>query len=276
MATATTPNAKSGVAPRWAIVRHYIVLLSSDKDKKDTNRVWHDGKLAQHTYNGKLVLYDEANIEIADGFKSSLSTQLLPDGHEVTLGEYVIQVQTFERVSRTDLNLLGPATPVQQQRQQQQSQQQQIPREQQQMGRHVGAHTPPGIVRGGQVATEQGRLPAQVSPATNTASASTTSSSSSSSAASTTAGPTRTLPGNSTPRRGPKSTHTFRTPFKRVSEQASLAVAHDGVSSPSTTTAAKVVAGDTEEKSEGEARGKKRRVDMSDGRDGQKDDADVR
>lgn len=24
MATATTPNAKSGVAPRWAIVRHYI------------------------------------------------------------------------------------------------------------------------------------------------------------------------------------------------------------------------------------------------------------
>lgn len=229
---------------------------------KDTHCVRRRLTCSSYHRPPQLVLYDEANIEIAEGFKSSLSTQLLPDGYEVTLGEYVIQVQTFERVSRTDLDLLGPATPVQQQRQQQQ-QQQQMPRQP-----HQDGHSASGVVRGGHVATEQSRSPAQVSPAANTASASTSSSSTS---VFTTAGPTRTPsgPSTSTPRRGPKSAHTFRTPFKRVSEQTSLLRGHDGVSSPAT--AARVGAGITEERSEGEASGKKRRVDTRHSSDGEKD-----
>lgn len=99
--TTTTPR-----EPVWSIVRHYVVLFSSDNDKKDTNRVWHDGRLNHHTYNGRLVLYDESgNVEVASGFRSQRDpSAFLADDTELTLDEVVVvQVQRFERVSRTDI-----------------------------------------------------------------------------------------------------------------------------------------------------------------------------
>lgn len=72
--TSATTSGKSG-GHKWAIVRHYqgewtlrrarrrgaahqvyvvAVLYSSDEHKQEGNRLWHDGKLVQHTFNGKV------------------------------------------------------------------------------------------------------------------------------------------------------------------------------------------------------------------------------
>ncbi|CAO1617138.1 unnamed protein product [Sympodiomycopsis kandeliae] len=90
--------------PVWSIVRHYNVLLSSDMDKKDTNRVWHDGRLSHHTYNGRLILYDEGDVELANGFHSQQqSSALFAEGTEHVLDDFVVQILGFQRVTRTDL-----------------------------------------------------------------------------------------------------------------------------------------------------------------------------
>lgn len=111
--SATTSSSRAD-RPLWSIVRHYLVLFSADSDKKETNRVWHDGRLSHHTYNGRLILYDEADVELVQGFASPTKTKtagagadadsgIFPDGTELTMDDYVVQVQSFERVSRTDV-----------------------------------------------------------------------------------------------------------------------------------------------------------------------------
>ncbi|CAO1613929.1 unnamed protein product [Parajaminaea phylloscopi] len=95
---------------QWALVRHYSVLLSADKDKGESSRMWHDGRLAQHTYNGKLVLYDEADVEVASTFATAKAQLLLPEDHQVDIEGYIAQIQSFQRVTRTDISVLTTRT----------------------------------------------------------------------------------------------------------------------------------------------------------------------
>ncbi|PWN21621.1 hypothetical protein BCV69DRAFT_277002 [Microstroma glucosiphilum] len=216
LSSASGSNSSSST-PKYAIVRHYLVLFSGDKDKKETNRVWHDGRLAHHTYNGKVFLYDEADIELADQFFTNGSPirpggpptpPVFADDSEVTVRDFVVQIQRFQKVTRTDITPLLQAKELARARKSMQ--------------------TPQSLMG------SPARGATSTAPRTPGGSSSSSASTSSvgrfqpASAATSTSTPTRGPVSNvaspaSAARKGPLSPHPFKTPFKSPLKRKEMA-----------------------------------------------------
>src|SRR5271156_474819 len=104
MATMTTlrgtPNQNIAAAQNTAPVYEFRCLYSHDLRKK--KKLWHDGSLRYHTFNKRVMVYDESKNYIGDSHWREAGD--LQDGTELKLDKGVL-VDVGERIGETQTDL---------------------------------------------------------------------------------------------------------------------------------------------------------------------------
>src|SRR5436190_18352456 len=97
------PNHAIATAPNTAPVYEFQCLYSHDLRKK--KKLWHDGSLRYHTFNKRVMLYDESKNYIGDSHWRD--AEELQEGTQLKLDKGVL-VDVGDRIgeTQTDLALL--------------------------------------------------------------------------------------------------------------------------------------------------------------------------